>query len=80
MIMDISSLIVHDRLRVRVKPNARVSEITGVNDGIVQLAIAAAPEDGKANAEVERLLTKLVKRKAKVKSGFTGRDKTILFT
>lgn len=67
------------RLRIKVKPNARKSAVLKIEDGILHLAIAAPPEDGRANAEVERFLTKLTGRKAVIKSGFTSKEKLILF-
>ena len=83
LIMDVSSCIVNNHLRVRVKPNCRKSEVLKIEETaegkIVHLAIAAQPEDGKANAEVERFLTKFVKRKATIKSGFTSKEKLIAF-
>ncbi len=75
--MDLDSAVRDDRLRVKVKPNARKSDVLKVEDGIVHLAIAAKPEDGKANAEVERLLTKLLGRKSTITSGFSGKKKTV---
>lgn len=67
-----------DHLRVKVKPNARKSEAIKVEDGVLHLAIAAQPEDGKANAEVERFLTRLTGRKARIKSGFTSKEKLVV--
>jgi uncharacterized protein YggU (UPF0235/DUF167 family) len=82
--MDISSCIVNNHLHVRVKPGSRKSAVLKVEETvkgrIVHLAIAAQPADGKANAEVERFLTKLVKRKATIKSGFTSKEKLLAFS
>jgi uncharacterized protein len=75
--VDPLSCIVDDRLRVRVKPSARKTELLKVKGLLVHIAVAAPPEDGKANAELERFLSKLLKRKATVKSGFTSRDKVV---
>jgi uncharacterized protein YggU (UPF0235/DUF167 family) len=71
--------IVDNRLRVKVKPGARKSEVLKVENGVAHLAIAAQPEDGKANAEVERFLTRFVGRKATIKAGFTSKEKSVLF-
>lgn len=71
------ALVNNQRIAVRVKPNARKSAVLKIEDGILHLAIAAPPEDGKANTEVERFLTKLLKRKAVIKSGFTSKDKSV---
>jgi uncharacterized protein (TIGR00251 family) len=47
-----------DRIHIelKVQPGASKTEITGSGDGRLRLRIAAAPEDGKANAELRRFL------------------------
>ena len=77
--MDVHSCIVNNCLRVRARPNARRSELLRIKDGVAYVAVAAPPEDGKANAEIERFFTRLAKRTAKIKSGFTSREKLIVF-
>jgi uncharacterized protein YggU (UPF0235/DUF167 family) len=71
--------IVNNHLQIRVKANTRLSAVLAIEGEIVHLAIAAAPEDGKANVEVERFLTKLVGRTATIKSGFTSKRKLVVF-
>jgi len=44
------------RIRVRVKPRASKSRILDVRDGILDVAVAAPPVDGEANAELIRTL------------------------
>ena len=44
------------RIRVRVKPRASKSRILDVREGILQVALAAPPVDGAANAELIRTL------------------------
>lgn len=44
------------RLRLRVKPGARKTAIVGIHGGALKLAVAAAPEKGKANRAVVKLL------------------------
>lgn len=44
------------RIRVRVKPRASKSRILAVRDGILEIALAAPPVDGEANAELIRTL------------------------
>lgn len=44
------------RLRLRVKPGARRSEVVGVHGGALKVAVQAAPEKGKANRAVAELL------------------------
>jgi uncharacterized protein (TIGR00251 family) len=44
------------RIRVRVKPRASKSQILPVREGILEIALAAPPVDGEANAELIRTL------------------------
>lgn len=44
------------RIRVRVKPRASKSRILPVREGILEVALAAAPVDGEANFELIRTL------------------------
>lgn len=45
------------RLKLRVSPRSRADLIAGIRpDGAIHVRVTAAPEDGKANAAVLRLL------------------------
>ncbi len=44
------------RIRVRVKPRASKSRILGLREGALEVAVAAPPVDGEANAELIRTL------------------------
>jgi uncharacterized protein YggU (UPF0235/DUF167 family) len=76
--MDINSAIANNRLRIKVKPGARTSELLKIENSIAHIAIAAKAEDGKANDEVERFLSRLTRRKATIKSGFTSKEKLVM--
>jgi uncharacterized protein (TIGR00251 family) len=39
-------------LDLKAVPGASITEFTGINDGRLRIRLAAAPEDGKANAEL----------------------------
>jgi uncharacterized protein (TIGR00251 family) len=45
-------------LEVKAVPGASKTESAGVKDGRLRIRIAAAPEDGKANAELRAFLAK----------------------
>jgi len=47
------------RLAVRVQPNARRRGVAGSWNGLLRLAVAVPPEDGRANAAVAELLAEL---------------------
>lgn len=68
------------RLRVRVKPRASKSRIVGVREGALEVAVAAPPVDGEANAELTAFLAKsfgLPKSAVRVISGETARVKLL---
>lgn len=45
-------------LAVRVTPRARRDEIAGLREGVLQVRVAALPEDGRANEAVCRLVAR----------------------
>jgi uncharacterized protein (TIGR00251 family) len=66
------------RMRLRVKPGARKTAIVGVHGGALKLAVAAAPERGKANRAVITLLAgalRLPVSAVTITAGATSQDK-----
>lgn len=48
-------------MRLRVSPGSKRSSVNGLyGEAAVRLSVAAPPVDGKANAEVEKVLSKLL--------------------
>lgn len=69
------------RLKVKVTPKASSDRIQGWEEGVLKIAVTAAPEDGKANKAVIALLAKrlkLPKSAIDIASGETSRHKTLL--
>jgi uncharacterized protein (TIGR00251 family) len=69
-------------LAVKVTPGASKNEILDVREGRLRVKIAAAPEDGKANAELVSFLAKtlgIAKKDVTVQSGEKSRLKTVAF-
>ncbi len=69
------------RLRLRVKPGARRTEVVGPHGGALKVKVAAAPERGKANRAVIELLARTLDVPAaavEILSGETSQDKTVL--
>jgi len=67
-------------LQVKVKPKAKVSVFTAQLDGTWLAQVKAMPVDGKANAELIRLIAEhfaIAKSKIAVKSGASWRLKLI---
>jgi uncharacterized protein (TIGR00251 family) len=69
-------------LRLRVSPGSKRRSVHGLyGEAAVRLSVAAPPVDGKADAEVEKLLSKLLgvpKADVSVIDGASSRDKTVL--
>ena len=69
------------RLKVRAQPGARRSEIVGPLSDALKIRIAAPPEDGKANAELESFLAKhltITKNQVQVIAGHASCSKSVL--
>ena len=67
-------------IQVKVKPNARVSELRERVDGIWHAQIKSPPVDGKANEELVALIAAHFgtrKSLVSVKSGASGRKKRV---
>lgn len=69
------------RLRFRVSPGARRSELVGRHGDGWKVRVTAAPEGGKANEAVLDLLAErleLPRRSLSIVSGHTAREKVVL--
>ena len=67
-------------LRLQVKPNSRVEELTPQDDGSFIARVKAPPVDGKANAAVINLIAKhfgIRKSQVVIKSGASARMKLV---
>jgi len=68
------------RLRVRAKPRAAKSRVVGVRTGLLEVAVAAPPVDGKANAELVRTIARwlgLPPSRVNIVTGEAGRTKLV---
>jgi uncharacterized protein (TIGR00251 family) len=68
------------RLEIKALSGASKTELAGVKDGRLKIRLAAAPEDGKANAEMLNFLSKSLgcpKRDLQFLSGEKSRLKSI---
>ena len=71
------------RLRLRVSPGGRADAVIGPYGDGWKVRVAAAPEDGKANEAVLRLLARrlaLPRRRIELVSGQSSRDKIVELT
>jgi uncharacterized protein (TIGR00251 family) len=78
--MNLADHVLDGKLKVLVKPNAPETKLIGYDDArkAVKIAIAAPPEDNKANKELIRFVSKLLKRPVKIKSGLKSKEKLLL--
>ena len=69
-------------VEVNVKPNAKESEIVGIEEGLLKISIDAPPVDGKANSEVVNFMSSrfgVKKSYVSVVKGQTSHHKTVQF-
>jgi uncharacterized protein (TIGR00251 family) len=67
-------------LRVRVKPKSHKTEVIGVHEGALVVALAAPPHEGRANTELVRLIAQLAKvppSRVEIASGAAARIKLV---
>lgn len=64
-------------LEVWVVPGSSRSRIDGVHGDALKVRVAAPPEKGRANRELERLLSEAVGAPVEVVRGATGRRKQV---
>ena len=67
-------------IEIKVKPNARASQLTQMEDGRWLAQLKAAPVDGKANQELIALVSRqfgCAKAAVTIKSGASGRLKRV---
>lgn len=67
-------------IQVKVKPRAKVSELTQASDGTWVAKLKSPPVDGKANEELVRLVAEKFqcgKAAVTIKAGASGRTKLV---
>ena len=68
-------------IEVKIIPNSRENKLDSIHDRKLKIRINAAPEDGKANKEMIKFLSKLFdckKSEIKILRGETTQEKLIL--
>ncbi len=65
------------RLQVKVKAGARENVVLADANGVLTVAIAAPAEEGKANRELIKFLSKKLKKPVRIVSGFGSSTKIL---
>ena len=79
---EINKHIKNNLLKIIVKPNAKKNEIIAYDDlkqGI-KVNIKAPADKNKANKEVVKFFSRLLKKDVKIKAGLTSKEKLLLIT
>ena len=64
-------------IHIKAKPHSGKQEMIKEDETHFIACLKSPPEDNKANIELTKLLKKHFNKPAKIKSGFTSRNKTI---
>lgn len=75
--MDKHDLLTRDVISVLVKSGAVKSEVLGVRDERLHVALKAQPIEGKANDELLKLLKRVTGKRWEIVSGVASRRKLI---
>lgn len=77
--MEINTYIKNGFLKIIVKANSPKTEVTGYDEAreAVKINVHAQPSEGKANIEIIKYFSKLLKKKVEIKSGKTSKEKIL---
>ena len=74
------------KIKIKVKPNSGEQSVEKISpelfseegfEGLYFVKLKSSAEEGKANLELVKILTKYFKKEIKIKSGFTSRNKIV---
>ncbi|MBW2966097.1 DUF167 domain-containing protein [Candidatus Woesearchaeota archaeon] len=76
---EIQKHIKNNTLKVLIKPNSSKNQILNfdTNKKALRISIKAVPAKGKANQELIKFLSKLLKKKVTIIKGLTNREKIL---
>ena len=71
--------MLQNRFKIIVRTNAKENRLEGFDKDkdAYRVSIKAKPEDNKANIEIIKLLSKLLKKNVVIVSGYKSRKKTV---
>ena len=79
-ITNAADYIKDNKLKIIVKPNSSKNQVVkwDSDKGGIRVNIKAEPEKGKANKEVVKFFSKLLKKKIRITSGLKNKTKILL--
>jgi uncharacterized protein (TIGR00251 family) len=77
--INVDKFISNGLLKIIVKPNSNKNELMGYDDNKkgIKVNIKAPADKNKANIEVIKFFSKLLKKKVKIKTGLTSKEKIL---
>ena len=68
-----------NKFKIIVKPNSKNNKIEGFDKerNAYRVCVKAKPQENKANIEIIKFLSKLLKKKVKISSGLKSKEKII---
>jgi len=77
--VDLLNCIQNNKLSIIVKANASSTEIVDAHSEkkIIRVAIAAPADKNKANIEIIRFFSKLLKKKVRISAGLKSKEKVL---
>jgi len=75
--MSIEEILKKGKFKVIVRPNSNESKITGMENGALKVNISAPADKDKANREIIKFFSKLLKKKVRIKSGLKSKEKIL---
>ena len=66
-----------DSFRIKVRTNCSKTEITGKEGDVYRVNVKGVPEKGRANFEILKLFSKLLKKEVRIIKGFKSKEKVL---
>lgn len=77
--MEIQKYLKNNRIKIIVKTSASENKVVSYDEirNALKVSIAAQPLENKANIEIMKFFSKLLKKKVRIKSGLTSKEKVL---
>ena len=77
--LDINLVLNAKKFKIIAKPNSKESRLEGFDErkNAYRISIKAKAEDNKANIELIKFLSKLLRKRVKITAGFKSREKLV---